>query len=532
MVSMIPMAEMLKSHGILVGNPEADPELAPVNLIYGYPVCWSKFKVLRDFIQNFYDAVPKSEWGYRFRYKIEGDALFLTATDVGFSYDWLIPIGASTKREGDGSYAGYFGEGFKVASLCAIRDHGWEVEIRSRDWALAVTTTELKIDGCDLKSLAYNIWRRKDPLPDTVMCISPFTDGALLNTVLLSFYYPDNPLFGEKIWESPGAAVYFRSTESKPINYPCTYDDPGPGIIFAGYQALGSFQYPLIFCLHHFRFNDRERNSFFRMDVVRVIGQIASRLSPEASATVLRVVKSRWYDRPRKKYDFDSWHSIIAALTRNIAVSHHHKCVWRDQYPDLLVARQVKRSDLFHYNRRRQALDWAKSSERRFRLVQEAFLAIGYPTLEEACEQHDGFSITRFPRGLEVQRIQILERLVSLLLPKLLRQIEPLPCKVIQSERSAWQGMTECIPINDCVPSFRGLSIRYRLPYIALKESLLYSNNFGNALSTYLHELAHMFGGERSASFSRALSELMAITLSESRLIATCEEQWNNAGAV
>ncbi len=154
---------------------------------------------------------------------------------------------------------------------------------------------------------------------------------------------------------------------------------------------------------------------------------------------------------------------------------------------------------------------------------------MGYPTLEEACEQEDGFSITRAPHGLEVRRIRILERLVSLLLPELLSQIELPPCKIIISERSAWQGMTTCIPIKGHAPSFCGLSLRYRLPYIALKEALLSSGSFGNALSTYLHELAHMFGGDRSVSFSHALSELMTITLNKSRLIATCEAQWNSS---
>ena len=35
-----------------------------------------------------------------------------------------------------------------------------------------------------------------------------------------------------------------------------------------------------------------------------------------------------------------------------------------------------------------------------------------------------------------------------------------------------------------------------------------------------MHELAHLFGGDRSAAFSHALSELMEITLSQARLIA------------
>jgi hypothetical protein len=253
-----------------------DPKLLSLNLVYDYPVHWSRFKVLRDMVQNFYDAVPRPEWERRFLAKIENDTLVLTAIDVGFSYDWLIPIGASTKRGGEGEYAGYFGEGFKIASLCAVRDHGWDVEICSRDWRLKVVTTQLRVDGRDLQSLGYKIWSSGARARDTVMRISPFTDEALLTNVLRSFYSPGNPLFGEKVWESPEAAVYCRSKEPKPDGYPRTYDEPGPGIIFAGFQALGSCQPPLIFCLHNFRLKDRERNSFYRMDVTKDVWRNAT----------------------------------------------------------------------------------------------------------------------------------------------------------------------------------------------------------------------------------------------------------------
>jgi hypothetical protein len=507
-----------------------DPELIPLNLIYDYPVRWSNFKVLRDLVQNFYDAVPNSEWENRFTYGIQGNTLSLKAFDVGFSYDWLIPIGASTKRENMGEYAGYFGEGFKIASLCAIRDYGWRVEMRSRDWSLKVVTSQLEVDGRGLKSLAYQIQKCKNPSPDTVLCIAPFNEEPLLQNVLLSFYYPDNPLFGDKIWASSRAAVYYRSRKPKPQYYPRTYNDNGQGIIFAGYQALGSFQYPLIFCLHDFRHDDRERSSFYRMDVVKVIKSVVTLLPPEASAKVLRVVKSRWYDQPRKKYDFESWHGIIGRLVRNVAASSRLKAAWRKEFPDLLVARQVKRSEISRYNRRRQALDWARLSGKRFRLVQEAFEEMGYPKLEDVCEQDGGFSRIRNPMDAETERIKIMEAFVSRLFPELLRENVLPPCKIIKGGRSTWQGMTECTPIKSRALILGGLTQRYQLPYVALKENLLDANEFGEALGTYLHELAHMFGGDRSASFSRALSEMMSVLLSNSRLISLYEKKWNDSG--
>ena len=115
--------------------------------------------------------------------------------------------------------------------------------------------------------------------------------------------------------------MYHRSLEQKPFGYPSTDRDSGPGIVFASYQAVGSFQYPLIFCFHNYRQTDRERNTFYRMNVIDLIQKTVSCLPPEPSAIALQILKNRWYDRPRKKYDFESWHNIIRALVRNISTS-------------------------------------------------------------------------------------------------------------------------------------------------------------------------------------------------------------------
>ena len=503
-------------------------KLISLNLIYDYPVRWTKFKVLRDFVQNFYDAVKWHEWKERFSYTISDEMLQLKARDVGFNYDWLLHIGASTKREDSGVFAGYFGEGFKIASLCAVRDYNWNVEISSRDWTLNVVATDLIVDGRNLKSLAYNVRQNRKKRMNTILSVFPFRDISLFHSVLLSFYYPENSLFGKKIWESSDSAIFYRSKQQKPSEYPNTCNDRGDGIIFANYQALGSFQFPLIFCLHDYRSNDRERNSFYLMDVIKIIQRVSSRLSPEAAAAVLHALKRRWYDQPRKKYDFESWHGIISTLIKNIASSAEQTVAWRKANPNLLVAPQVKRSDIFKYNNRRQALDWLKLSGKVFRLVQEAFVKLGYSTLEDVCKENDGFSITCEPNVFEKKRIAIIEELVQNLILELFTKIEMPPCKIIKSERASWKGMTTCILLNGSLHHFYGIPVRYRLPYIALKKSLLHSDTFGEALSAYFHELAHMFGGHRSASFSRALSKLMEITLSNAGMIAEWQKKYVN----
>lgn len=468
-------------------------------------------------------------WDSQFSYTLDDGVLALRASDVGFSYDWLLHIGASTKRETVGDYAGYFGEGFKIAALCALRDYGWQVEVCSRDWTLAVVTTNINVDGQHLQSLAYQVERMSATSADTILQISPFDDAALLESVLLSFYYPNNPLFGDKIYEASDCAVYLRSKVQKPKGYPATTTGShGQGIVFASYQALGSFQYPLVFCLHDYRHNDRDRNSFFQMDVIRIIQKVVSKLPPAASSVVLQSLKSRWYDRPRKKYDFESWYGIVATLVRNVSRSTEETSTFRETHPNLLVAHQAKRNDLQKYNRRRQALDWLKNSEQPFRLVQSAFSEMDYPTLESICEQHKGFSLTRQPNAQEKKRIEMLETFVQTLTPEIFPLVELPPCQIIKSESAAWMGMANCVPIKSEQQKFRGIPIRYRLPYVALKSSLLHSATFGSALSTYLHELAHMFGGDRSASVSHALSELMEITLNNARLVAQWQEEWES----
>jgi hypothetical protein len=507
--------------GVVMGTPAIKTTI-PLNLIYDYPVKWSVFKTLRDFVQNFYDAIGWEKWSSCFEYTIENNELTLRSNNVGFSYDWLLHIGASTKRSGD--FAGYFGEGFKIASLCALRDHRWKISMESRNWKLRVCTSPVSIDNVSLCSLAYEIEKSSTESSATVLKLSPFSDTELIRSVLLSFYYPENPLFEQCLWKSPIGAVYTRSRMSKPKHFPETYDDSGPGIVYAGFQAMGSFREPLVFSLHSHRNDDRDRGSYYRMQVVRLIERLVSHLPPDASALILERFRSRWYERPRKKYDFDCYNKIIRTLIQNISRSAEGTVSWRNSYPDLLVARAIRRSELANVNRRSQAIAWLRQSTKRYRLVQEAFSMLGYRELEDACEQDGGFSIVRPPNEIELHQIAKLENITRRILPDL--PFELPPCKMIINESAAWRGMAVCVPATSPFINYRGTSIRFFLPYVAVRSSLLTSSKPNVALGTYLHELAHVFGGDQSARFSRGLSEFLDAVLANTAAIANWEREW------
>ena len=263
------------------------------------------------------------------------------------------------------------------------------------------------------------------------------------------------------------------------------------------------------------------------MDSIELMKRVARRLPPAAAEIVLRVLSSRWYQHPRKRYDFESWHSIIQVLVDRVASCPEARARWRAEHPQLLVAEPIDRRDLARSNRRRQALAWWRDEGRSLRLVQSAFHALGYPDLETLCAAHDGFTCTRAPTASETRRLRVLETAARQLMPDLFDRVELLPHFIIHNPLAVWNGMAVCVPCADPLLDWHGLSVRYRLPYVALKADLLADGRFGNAMSTYLHELAHMFGGDHSAAFSQALSAVLALTCNRVDLIADLQRQWN-----
>lgn len=140
------------------------------------------------------------------------------------------------------------------------------------------------------------------------------------------------------------------------------------------------------------------------MDVVKTVSRVVAALPPAPAARVLEALKGRWYEYPGKRYDFDSWSGIVRTLAERVARCPHETRRWRERFPRLLVASRVNRRDLPRYNRRRQALAWARRVPGRYRLVQDGFLALGYETLESVCEAQDGFSILRDPNRRDPAR--------------------------------------------------------------------------------------------------------------------------------
>lgn len=146
-------------------------KIIPLNIIFTYPVHWKTFQIFRDYIQNFYDSVPCDQWYERFHYEFHDNTLSMRIEDQTFNYEWLLHIGASTKTNSDQKHAGYFGEGFKIASLCALRDKHWEIRMSSGNWSLRVIHTDHVIDGKNVQMLAYDLTESEISIPKSELIL-------------------------------------------------------------------------------------------------------------------------------------------------------------------------------------------------------------------------------------------------------------------------------------------------------------------------------------------------------------------------
>ena len=296
--------------------------MIPLNIVMTYPVRWTKYKVLRDFVQNFYDSVGHECWKDRFRYKYCNGLLSMWMKDICFSYEWLLHIGASTKTKDSINNAGYFGEGFKIASLCAKRDFEWQIKMSSGNWELSVECIMQEIDGNIVQMLAYDV-QEKETQNRSCLELSFLTedDFQLFKKVLHSFYYPENPLMGEKIWEGREGALYTRSRNAYEKGLPYTGDFGRKGAVFCAYQLLGSNPFDLVVCLHNYKKEDRERNDLYSFDVIDVFQKLSYSIDPYGALRMLEKMRRYWNSNPKKRIDICSWSPVINRLIYTISQS-------------------------------------------------------------------------------------------------------------------------------------------------------------------------------------------------------------------
>lgn len=166
-----------------------------LSILDTYKVRWNIPTVVRDVVQNFFDAagclaaVRIEIDRKRHRVHIEGP--------VAFDLDLLRYIGGTTKSDAGLRTAGGFGEGFKICALVLLRDHHVELHTGAGDWQMRATFQDVHGEGGRFigRELCYDVEPLAPPLAGSFLTLTG-VPGPLLagfSKAAELFHDPQNP---------------------------------------------------------------------------------------------------------------------------------------------------------------------------------------------------------------------------------------------------------------------------------------------------------------------------------------------------
>lgn len=491
-----------------------------LNIVMSYPITWNTGKVFRDYIQNFYDAIGWEEFNKRFLYEYKKEeGILQMSSDVSFDKDWLLYIGVSTKRDAEGNFAGKFGEGFKIASLAAYRDHHFSIVMRSREWCLKVTEVKEIIDQRDVSCMAYDITEQED-LPGAILELSGVSKEQY-DTFLSSlndFYYPENPVFGEKIYADTNYAIYGTANISGRMHR-C-------GRLYVGYQYRNYLSIPLIICNHHYKVpgDDRDREMLCRHDQRTCILRVFIILDAYTALKILEILRPYW-GLSTYHHDKELERICISELIRTVSFNHDAKKEFQQKYEKQLVAWF---DSCISANRKKSARSWFAQSEfqKKRRIVLHYFSFLGIKSIDELCGENNGFDILEKPEGKECEFINLLQEISIKYFGDIICYEKIPECRLIVNESASAEGLAHLTKEINKKKNAYGLIPRYQVENVYITRKLLNGGDFGTTLSVYLHELLHQYGGDSSRQFHNAIILMDQRLLHVSDALQPYAETW------
>jgi hypothetical protein len=162
---------------------------------------WDAAQCARDVFQNFFDAaidndidIDKIE-----EHRINDDGFLFFLPNVVFDIKNL--FWAGSEKDGK-STIGHVGEGFKLATLCLLRDYGVRIVAASGNQAVEIRISKNTVsEDSSLKPLEYSFFTLKKPLQGNAFLISN-ASSEVLDAISLSrhqFFYPKHPCLGKEI---------------------------------------------------------------------------------------------------------------------------------------------------------------------------------------------------------------------------------------------------------------------------------------------------------------------------------------------
>jgi len=195
------ITDVLAQAGLQVQAKLRDVLTSSVTTAWG--VAWDEHMIARDLLQNFFDAnrqaldqVVVRTW----------DGGVQVSAPTTFELDRLFFLGSEKADDGVGQY----GEGFKVAAICLLRDHGVQPLVLSGGRGVLLSVSPQAVGDTALRPVVYQFFEVTPAVAGTVLLLP--TRGPKLVKVLCQgmndFLHQGNPALGDMIFEAEDLAPY------------------------------------------------------------------------------------------------------------------------------------------------------------------------------------------------------------------------------------------------------------------------------------------------------------------------------------
>ena len=499
--------------------------LIPLNIAMDYPINWDLKRVLRDLIQNFYDSIGYEKFDKEFIYTwTENESghydVEMATHGHPFNYEWLTYIGGSTKTNSPGDYIGMYGEGFKMCILCLER-LGWgTVTMESQTWRITPCQYTKVIEGRVISMLGYELEERgDDEWTKFKMCNIPKSYCSTLQQALLDFFYPENILFGNKLYETDNYSIYERSEVSIPGD---AYTARFKGVLYCNFLARGLLPFDAIILERKDMRNKdtRKREVLEEYEVKEILYRLFEKFDSKASYIVLEKMEQHWCDMPEKMVDLETWYYAICQLVRNVSRDEELVRKFKEKYGDLVYIER-KTADGIRNQLIEQTKRWHGRATGK-KLVNPIFRLLGAKSL---VEEYQKIKMTMFEETSEKEEIYIrlLFDSISAVFPYKL--YDEKPNVVIQRDgKKKWGPL---IFATRRYSKKRKDKRKYQIEQVVMQHEDFDVGKFSNTLVKFADILIHAYGTTKNANINALLTEFGGACIKHRELLSRCAEVWD-----
>jgi hypothetical protein len=495
-----PSLDYLREAGIAGELRHRHSRTSSVTTSWG--VDWDEELIARDLLQNFYDANRECLTSVTV---VANGATVTVPGAATLELDRLFYLG-SEKGDDD---IGKYGEGFKVAAVCLLRNHRITPIVASRDEVVCIRIQDEEVSGTQLRPVVYDFFTSSTPCKGTLLILCGCSKKLIraMEGGLSHFFHDRNPLLGEKLWSSWNQhfAVYRSTTPD--------------GHLFYRRLRRGLIpELPVVLVIEK-QFDriekktrrDRDRNAFGD-ELMKVFYNVFARSGLRDDLSGQRVVLEA------ARHCWQRGHPLLNEIA-DAQRGHWPEDLAKKVFADEFFARATGTNPaaLLQYEQMEKA--WQREGRktlpayfRRFGVLNAVDHSeeIRRQALDEQKRRHQ-----RRPTIAEQRSLQVLDEIIQVLAPEI---------RTMFARKSVQYTVAETEVLLGELKQHRS----YSSAEIFLSAAV-FLKDFGEATAVFLHEHAHIFGYDASRGFTDALTQAIESVLRYRADLDDYENAWKEA---